>query len=170
MKLIRLLFLTACFAAILPGSSYAQTDTAKAAALETLGVQGSAVLYNSFLLVGAMHDGYSVSAWDKEFTLTALEEQRGIMLTIATSYDNLSASGYLDEEDSIAIMQMKECCMLIRKEADCLIDYVDTGSETAHERYFIARMAAWNALSELLGIDEATGLGEIKTGSASGTR
>jgi len=149
---------------------HAQKNVGKDAALSTLGTQGGALLYNTYVLIGAFHDGYIVDAWDKQLTIDILREQSGLMVTLSKSYDTLLASGYLLEEDSIFLVQMKECSGLLKNEADYLIDYINYESDENHDRYNNARIEAWDMIAEMLGLNQQAGIGVASREGTAGTK
>lgn len=148
---LSILLLLLCFGAT-PGSLTAQSK-GRTAVLQTLGAQGGALLYNTYCLIGAMHDGYLTDSWEKDEVLTILDEQSNLMTTISEEYDTLLATGYLDEDDSLTVIQMRECCFQLKLEADYLADYVNDETTENHDRYLEARAAAWKLIAELLGFE-----------------
>lgn len=170
MKIRITLLLTFIFLNMNPVLSHAQDDRGKNAALSTLGTQGSMLLYDTYVLIGAFHDGYVVDAWDQEMMLALLDEQSGLMVTLTESYDSLLISGYLVEEDRLYLLEMKECARLLKNEADWLIAYVNYESDENHQQYLDARNKAWEKITEILGINEHTGVGVAPRGGESGTK
>ena len=60
-------FFTAIFLSLAPASIHAQTACkGKSTALETLGMQGGALLYSTYEIVGSIHDGLITETWEKE--------------------------------------------------------------------------------------------------------
>jgi hypothetical protein len=147
-----------------------ENEQGKKAALETIGVQGAAFLYNTYCLIGAINDGYVMDAWEKTFAVDVLKEQSDLLVTVSNQYDSLLASGYLEEDDSTYLVEMKEGCRLLKNEADCLVDYINSESEENRLRYSEARDAAWDKIAELLGLNDQAVIGDGKRGAASGTK
>lgn len=154
---LSILLVLLCFGAM-PASLVAQSK-GRTAVLHTLGAQGGALLYNTYCLIGAMHDGYITDSWEKDVVLTILDEQSGLMKRISEEYDTLLATGYLDEDDSITVKQMKECCLQLKLEADYLADYVNDETTENHDRYLEARAAAWKLIADLLGFETQSSWG-----------
>jgi hypothetical protein len=132
--------------------------------LQTIGVQGGALLYNTYCLVGAMHDGQVVNAWEKDFTVDILEEQIDLMDTLSGRYDNLLQAHVLQTDDSLAVAGLQECVQLLRNEASCLRDYVNDESEANGLLYDNARDRAWEKIKTLLGLGDAvvTSTGQLE--------
>lgn len=153
MKTRILLVFSLALLALSPVRLSAQAD-GKGAALQTIGAQGGALLYNTYCLIGAIHDGYLADTWDKDLAVRILEEQSALMLNIADRYDTLLVSSYLDVEDSLYLEDMKACCGLLRDEALTLRDYINDETDANHKEYEQARDAAWNAIEELLDLKD----------------
>lgn len=153
-------FISAIFAAIFlsltPVSIHAQTSCkGKSTALETLGMQGGALLYSTYEIVGSIHDGLITETWEKETAVSILDEQIGMMEKLEKQYDELIDSRFLsDPDDSTFMVRMKKTTALIRKEAEDLKVWVNDQTESNSATYQDSRKAAWKEVAALLGIEE----------------
>ena len=149
-------FFTAIFLSLAPASIHAQTACkGKSTALETLGMQGGALLYSTYEIVGSIHDGLITETWEKETAISILDEQIGMMDKMEKQYQDLLDSRFLsDPDDSTFMVRMKKTTALIRKEAEDLRVWINDQSETNSDAYQESRKAAWKEVAELLGVGE----------------
>lgn len=122
--------------------------------LQTLGIEGGALLYNTYCLVGAMHDGHAVNAWQKDFTIAMLDEQIDLMDTLSIRYAHLLGAQYLHADDSATVAGIKTCMEQLRSEAFYLKNYVSEETAESHLLYDDARERAWDMLKNLLGLSD----------------
>jgi hypothetical protein len=125
----------------------------KGRALETIGMQGGLVLYNTFEVIGSLNDGYMKDAWKKETVLAMLDEQISMMGNIAAQYDTLGDSKFLsDPSDLESVKTLKKGALLLKKEAQALEDNINNPGDENSEAYQDARKEAWKLIEDILGL------------------
>lgn len=133
----------------------AAQSVGKDAALETLGMQAGIVLYNGYVVIGSINDGYVKDAWDKQTVLDLLDEQITMMNTMYDQYDKLLNSKFLsDPSDSSSVVTIMKGTNLVIKEARKLKDYVNDPSDENRDIYMDARAEAWKLIAKFLDIEE----------------
>jgi hypothetical protein len=149
-------FLAVMFTAFSTVQLSAQTSCkGKSTALETLGMQGGALVYNTYEVVGSIHDGLVTDTWEKATAVSILDEQVGMMNKLEKQYQDLIDSKFLsDPDDSAFVMRMKKTTALVRKEAEDLETYINDKTDTNEATYQESRKAAWKEIAALLGIEE----------------
>ena len=154
MKICKL-FLPILFAGMFlahPNQLSAQSS-AKNTALETIGMQGGLVLYNTYALIGTIHDGYVKDAWTKETSMSLLNEQITMMSNMSAQYDTLRDSKFLsDPSDIESLATIKKGTLLLKREASALKDYIDDPSDENRNAYNNLRDDAWKLISDFLGL------------------
>jgi hypothetical protein len=130
----------------------------KGRALETLGMQGGLVLYNTFEVIGSLNDGYMKDAWKKETVLAMLDEQISMMGNIAAQYDTLGDSKFLsDPSDMESVKTLKKGALLLKKEAVALEEYINNPGEDNKDAYQDARKETWKLIADFLGLKDDEG-------------
>lgn len=152
MKTRLILLITMLFFGSRPEHLTAQTQD-RFAVMQTIGVQGGALVYHTYYLIDDMHNGFVNDGWDKEVVLTVLNDQSILMIRVAAEYDTLLASGQLASSDSAAVIQLRDCCLLLKKEADDLAGYVNDANTENHDQYLNARTDAWEMIANLFGFN-----------------
>lgn len=155
----RFLLLFAVLMFGLAPSQLSAQSKGRTAVLNTVGAQGGALAYNTLCLIGAMHDGYLQDVWEKDVVVQIMDEQISLMGVMINQYDSLLATAYLETEDSLVVVDFRECCLLLKTEAESLKDYVNNETDENHEQYLDAREAAWKKIALLLGLEEHTSWG-----------
>lgn len=123
------------------------------AVMQTIGLQGGALVYHTYYLIDDMHNGFVNDGWDKEVVLTVLNDQSNLMTRVAAEYDTLLAAGKLASSDSAVVVRLRDCCLLLKKEADVLAGYVNDANTENHEQYINARTDAWVRIAALFGFN-----------------
>lgn len=125
--------------------------------LSAFGGLSTVAIYNSYLSIGAVADGYSCSQYDAEYVQTLMNEQISMADTIIGMFDNAladnSATG-LDENDKYFVGELKVVFGFLKEEATGLRDYAANEDEASYQKFSDNRANAWNKISELLGFEE----------------
>ena len=153
MKKRILLLLVLAFTLVSPCSLVAQDGKDKA--LESLGMLSGLAVYNTYVAIGAIGDGYESEAYDGETVVALMDEQKAVLTTIINDYDELLASGFITAEDDKAfVADTKEICSILKTMADHLSAYTRDKSETNSTAFQSARESAWNKIAVLLDIEQ----------------
>ena len=132
-------------------SAQAQCDTK---VMESFGGTASVAMYNTYLTIGAIADGYVNESYDAERVKALMAEQVGMMTNLITQMkDALAAekSGLL-EDDRVYINEMILCLSYLKDEAQGLQDYATDELETSQQKYNTNRNLAWDKIEDLLGL------------------
>lgn len=129
-----------------------KAQTGKDAALTALGGTCGALMYNTYLAIGATADGYNAEAYDVETVRALMEEQIGTIATLKDQFKSLINSGFLtNPSDKEYMQEITSTMSLLSTQATALRDYVD-GNGTA-DAFETARQNSWAKIAELLGLE-----------------
>lgn len=121
-------------------------------ALYAVGALGASNLYTTYFLLGTLADGYATAAYTASFADELARDVIGLNeSSIEVLEDLLDDDGLLDEDRTL-VKEMIEAHSLLINQAWGLIAYIDDSSDT--DDWFSYRRAAWEAITELLGIEE----------------
>ncbi|MFW5826071.1 MAG: hypothetical protein ACOCVO_00795 [bacterium] len=121
-------------------------------ALYAVGALGASNLYTTYFLLGTLADGYATAAYTASFADELARDVIGLNeSSIEVLEDLLDDDGLLDEDRTL-VTEMIEAHSLLINQAWGLIAYIDDSSDT--DDWFEYRRAAWDAITELLGIEE----------------
>jgi hypothetical protein len=135
--------------------SFGQTLTGKDTALETLGGVTALMLYNTYVCIGAIADGYGAEVYDDLTVEELMDEQIVSLTSVEQQLNTLLQSDFLtDADDRAFLTDAIATVKLLRDEADALADYAINLEEEAMTTYDTARTAAWKKIAALLGIEE----------------
>jgi hypothetical protein len=148
-----LLFLTVAALFLAPYASNAQTG--KDQALETMGSVSAMLVYNTYLSIGAIADGFEKEAYDAETVKALMDEQDGAMNEIINSFDALLESGFVTSEgDKEYVDKLQEACGTLKEMADDLSTYSGNKSTGNADIFQATRNKAWGEISDILGLEE----------------
>ena len=134
-------------------TTHAQCDTK---VMESFGGTASVALYNTYLSIGAIADGYVNEYYDADRVADLMTEQVTMMTSLTTQMkDALAAEkNGLSQDDRDYMNEMITCIDYLKNEAQGLLDYANDGTETSQQKYNTNRNLAWSMIEELLGIGE----------------
>ncbi len=150
---MRKLFFIATFSVFGYSSASAQCGTS---VLEAFGATSSLALYNTYITIGSIADGYVGETYDSEYTVTLMDEQLAMIDKIIEYIDQLAVdkkSG-ISTDDKDYLLDMKACLKDLRREAEGLKEYARDDSQSGSDKYNEARTAAWAKIEDLLGLGE----------------
>jgi hypothetical protein len=149
MKKITIFLVALCF--VLAGHA----QKGKSEALSALGGSCGLLLYNTYIVVGMVADGYGNEVYTAAESNEILQEQLSGVETIKTQYNDLIKSGFLNDPNDVTFMKdILAAFDLVEKEARSLGRYIDSGSQEDAQSYEVERKAAWAEISQLLGMEE----------------
>lgn len=131
----------------------AQSSESKTVALETLGVLSAVTVYNTYLAIGAVADGYGTT-YEAEYAISLMSEQSAFLLNTQEQLDALAATDFLDENDKSFVKQTSECVNYLRNEAEAMAKYAKTESQADLDSYNFYRDRAWKLIEDLLGLNK----------------
>jgi hypothetical protein len=146
------------FLAATAGSATAQPTSAKALAdenavlLETVGLLAGVQLYQAYLNIGLLADGYAEGLYESAEAAQLLGSVVGPLEKIEKQLEKVAVLK-LTKDDAAAIMRMKKIAGLLRSQGKSLQSYWDTDAEGDSKKYEETRQAAWKELSDLLELE-----------------
>jgi hypothetical protein len=132
----------------------AQSSDKENTFLETLGAASGIMIYNTYVAIGSIADGYEYEAYDSAEVKVFMDEQAGAMQNMATQYQALLDSGYLEaQEDQEFVSELIVTCRLLSDQAGALTQYALTQSDDVAQAFQDYRSEAWQKIAYLLDID-----------------
>jgi hypothetical protein len=151
---MRSLFLVFVFLFTFSQSATAQTDRENVV-LEALGGFSALALYNSYIVVGAVADGFVSDVYTKEMAISLITEQISSLELLIEHCNKLLTGGVLQNaSDKEYVSGIREALKLLKAEASALKGFVESGNETDQKAYDENRNAAWSKIAKLLGLEE----------------
>jgi hypothetical protein len=124
----------------------------KDVALETIGAITAIAVYNTYIAIGAVADGYADEGYKPDYVNTLMEEQVSAMEGLTTQLHDLQTSGFItDPEDDAYIEEFVTVVGYLREEAEGLKKIVEGGGNDLYEE---SREKAWAKISELLDLGD----------------
>jgi hypothetical protein len=122
-------------------------------ALVAVGSLGASNLYFSYVVLGAVADGFATRGYSAEMAKSLAQEAVALNRGSRNALRDLLQNGGLTEADRTVLTDMIEAHELLIKEAEGLMTYVDDRSKTEEfQRY---RSQAWEQISKVLGISDS---------------
>ena len=123
---------------------------------EAFGGTASIALYNTYITIGAVADGYVAESYDSERVQTLMDEQVS-MINVLIDFLNKAIddpSESLTSDDKDYLREMITCLNYLKAEAQGLHDIALYGSDDASNRYNTNRDLAWTSIELLLGLGD----------------
>lgn len=124
--------------------------------LEAFGGTSAVALYNTYITIGAIADGYVSDVYDAAKVEELMLEQESMMEVLSGYFDELTKENSvveLSEEDTKYINEMITCLDYLKMEATGLKEYAATNSDESLDKYNEGRDNSWTIISELLGLE-----------------
>ncbi len=122
--------------------------------LETIGAAGGSNLYLTYMSIGVIADSHTKGVYNKEQTVSFVNAVIGQAKVQKDYLDKLIKSKEVSDADAAFLKRMIDCYTLLTDEGKFLIEYVNTGKESALTAYDSKREKAWTLISELLGLKQ----------------
>ena len=122
--------------------------------LEAFGATSALALYNTYITIGSIADGYVGKTYESDYTITLMDEQLTMIKNIQDYIDKLlkdKKSG-ISDDDKAYLREMKSCLDDLYDEAQGLKEYATDGSESGSNKYNKARNSAWAKIEDILGL------------------
>jgi hypothetical protein len=151
---MRSLLLIIIFLFAFGNSATAQTDR-ESVVLEALGGFSALALYNTYIVVGTVADGYVSEVYDKEMATNLIAEQIASVDALVENCNKLLTGDVLQSaSDKEYIAGIRDALKLLKAEATAFKNYIESGNESDQKTYDQNRNAAWAKIAKLLGIEE----------------
>ncbi len=121
--------------------------------LETVGVLSGQGLYLTYTSIGAVMDAWSYEAYTDQEAMDMLSEFAGICESVVDQFDVLLDSDIMNSEDVDYVSELSGAYKLLIKEANAGSDFIETGDEHYLDKFDENRIAAWDKIEELLGLE-----------------
>ncbi|MFC2113734.1 hypothetical protein ACFLRI_00140 [Bacteroidota bacterium] len=121
--------------------------------LESIGIFSSQNIYLSYVYLGNLSDGYMYKALSRNFVEKLINEQIAFMQESEKQYIKLAESVYFDESGKAILQAQAEIMKLIQEQAAEFLKYIESGESKYVESYEIKRLASWEKISTLLGLE-----------------
>ena len=119
---------------------------------ETIGVLSAHAIYLTYVSIGTLADGYAGKTYEKEFTLSMIDEYLNLVTNGIDQMNKLLISGMIVGDDVTYVNSIIETYELLKAEARAFKNYVITGSKEHLQVYSEKRQQAWTTITKLLGI------------------
>lgn len=133
---------------LVPGTIRAEDDVKSAA----IGSLSASFLVQTYLNVGLLADASAKKDADKEQLEGTLATVEKLLNTTETHLDALMKSNEVSEEDKGFLKKIKSCYALLDEQISELHKFWKDKSEANAKSFDAARVAAWNKISDTLGI------------------
>lgn len=151
---MRISFAILVFSLTFGSTVNAQTDRENVV-LEALGGFSALALYNTYIVVGAVADGYASDIYTSEMATNLIAEQISSIELLQEHCDKLLSGTVLQNpSDKEFVTGIREALKLLKSEAKSFKNYIESGSEGDQKAYNDNRNAAWTKIAKLLGIQE----------------
>ena len=154
---MKTIFTTLLFCLFLSGLGVnpVSAQKGKTDALETIGAAGGLLLYDSYVVVGALGDAFEKEVYDAGYIKELMTEQVNSIEAQEAQFKKLSESGFLEETgDKDFIKEMITCFGLLKAYAKSLISYSSNVNTENADIFQADRKKAWDKVTELLGLDK----------------
>jgi hypothetical protein len=146
--------ITVVFLCLFSTATFAQTDRENVV-LEALGGFSALALYNTYIVVGAVADGYAYEVYDKEMATNLVTEQISSIQILVDHCDKLlTGTNLQNASDKEYVTGIRTALYLLKDEAAALKGYIETASEDDQKAYSDKRNAAWKKISVMLGLEQ----------------
>lgn len=123
--------------------------------LDAYGAALGSMLYNSYISIGAIADGYVADAYDSATLVTLMDEQINMLNTSLEYANKLGSETVLgDPSDRLFVDQGTTVMNDLLSMATNLKAYATTNADEDVNAYQTARTSAWSNLETLLGLNE----------------
>jgi hypothetical protein len=123
--------------------------------LEVVGALSATALYDTYLVIGTLGDGWTKDLYESDHMILLLDEQIALCYSTAEQLELLESSGeLLDEADRVFVLQIIGIFDGLADQAALLSDYVYSGLQEDADEFEVVRLENWSNISAVLGIGE----------------
>ena len=136
-------------------SPVSKAQTGKSDALETLGSITGMLMYNTYVGIGSIGDGYEEGVYDAKYVGDVMDEQVSGIKAVNAQLLVLLNSGFLDDEADLSFMRdVRTTFDLLINEAEKLKEYAASTDQGDADKFQSYRKQAWSKISDLLGLGD----------------
>ena len=126
----------------------------KSRLLELTGSLSATLIYNTYLVIGSVGDGYQHEVYDSAQVEIIMKEQADMLTSNIKSLDELLTKKIFDDEDDKRfVTDINTIFKGLKEQANLLIDYVRKDSETIANQFQEKRLSNWQKIKILLGLE-----------------
>jgi hypothetical protein len=124
--------------------------------LESYGGISVVAMYNTFVSIGAIADGYSNEQYDAQYVQTLMDEQIGMLTTVSDMLTKVieNDSNKVDILDKDFMSEILIAFKYLELEANALKNYSMSDSADYSAEYETNRQLAWTKIAELMGLED----------------
>src|SRR5690606_31601136 len=112
-------------------------------------------IYNTYITVGAIADGYKTEAYTQEYSIELLEEQEGIINNINEIIKDLLKDKMMKSPDDAAFTgDLVDILNGLVSQATYLKKYLEDESAENADKFEKQRNKNWSNIAKFMGIDE----------------
>jgi hypothetical protein len=143
-------FLIVIFLSFSPAKAQCSDDM-----LGAFGGVSAIAMYNTFVGIGAIADGYTNKQYDAQYVQTLMDEQIGMLTSVSDMLTKVieNNNNNVDVLDKDFMREILVAFDYLKLEAVYLKEYSNTKSTEASTSYDSNRQLAWDKISELMGLE-----------------
>lgn len=122
--------------------------------LQTIGTLAAQGLYLTYTSIGALTDGFSSQAYDKETTQSIMIGYLNLSKVCRDQLGLVIAEGKLSPEDKKALREIEVTYGHLINQGQAFLDYLESGDQTYLGTFDENRKIAWNRIAKILHIPE----------------
>ncbi|MEO6612856.1 MAG: hypothetical protein ABIT05_10245 [Chitinophagaceae bacterium] len=135
--------------------SFSQTcEEKETKLLQAVGGFSSALLYNTYGLIGSIADAYAKDVYTAEMVHNLMSAQKKMTGNLVVMLNNLVKDSVLRQPDKDYAMAVTALLNSLQEEAGFLQEYADSNSGKKRKAYEDLHRKNWSAISRLMGIKE----------------
>lgn len=151
MKKILVLF---SMAAISLSSHSQNCEEREANLLNTLGGMSAGFLYNTYVSIGSLSDGYAKDVYSKDLINSLVEEQTQLIENVRIMLNDLLVKkSLISDDDQKFVKQTMEIMNGLKEQARFLKEIANTNETAKKDAYQKQRQDNWKKISKLMGLD-----------------
>ncbi|MCD6329486.1 MAG: hypothetical protein J7M10_03900 [Candidatus Cloacimonetes bacterium] len=121
--------------------------------LESIGTLAAQGLYLTYSSIGSTLDAWSFEAYTDSETADMIIEYMGMCEAVSEQLDVLLDSDIMNSEDITYVSEIIDAFDILIDEGDAAMDFIETGEESYLDRFEEKRIAAWDKIAYLLGLE-----------------
>ena len=140
--------------ALLALATFCRLQAQEDATLEVVGGLNGALLYNTYVAIGAIADASTENVYDSSYVVALMDEQKGLLKIAIENNKKLLASGVIKSETDIQYLKdLNQAYQLLKTEAEALIAYMQSKSADDGNKFDEARRQCWALIAKLLELE-----------------
>lgn len=123
------------------------------AAMEAVGGLGASNLYLTYLSMGSVYDNYIAGVYDSQTSRSLVLSLQELINASVQHLERVREASSLSEQDKAFLTSMIETYGMLQKQSAFFLRYIKTGAAKEQEKFQQERVAAWEKISSILGIE-----------------